>query len=169
VDEANSEISELLSTLSGKNGWQGWARAALDGVFPGLGDLVPESDARLQTISQEMSAKAQAQLQAMLQNVVVKNGGNAAVQDKLNNQLASIMQRYTQQAGNNAANSIGSSNSNTPQWTNAEFRRLLQRNAEDTAFRNMFEEGRAGDIGQELGRKAEEKVKKTRDKWKRIK
>lgn len=152
--EFKQELNQLLSDLSGKNGWQGFARQALDAFLPGLGSLIPQSqnESTFRMSAEEEAAitgKLNAGLSSMLNSIKNSSGADALARLQAMGMPSSAGQMY---------NSAG-------QYSPREWQRLQ----EQFNFANMFQQGRAGDIGQQLEEEALAKVEATRDKWKFIK
>jgi hypothetical protein len=137
-----------MDNLSGRNGWQGVAREALNAFFPGLGELVPQQPNEQGAFNPEEDAATarlvNERLGSILAGISARGGADA------------LARLQSQTSGRTAQQIYNSS----PQMTNRQWRDLQ----EHFNFVNMFQQGRAGDIGSQLMAEAEEKMRKTQER-----
>lgn len=142
--EFKQEINQLLADLSGTNGWQGYARQALDALIPGLGSLIPQAanEGTFRLSPQEEAAitgKLNSSLSSMMGSIKDRSGADA---------LARLQSMGQQSSAQRIYNSAG-------QHTARDWQELMNR----FGFAQMFQQGRAGDIGSDLMREAEERTR----------
>lgn len=165
VDYLARDFRETFGDLTGERGGLAALRAAANILQPGAGLLIPRGANEPVLTQRELDAitvKANENLSNMLQTI--KNN-SPLTQEQITAKLNESLQASLQRAYNSGPSSAERIYNSAGQYSPREWQRLQ----EQFNFANMFQQGRAGDIGQELGRIAEGKVVKTRDKWTRLK
>ena len=165
VDYLARDFRETFGDLTGERGGLAALRAAANILQPGAGLLIPRGANEPVLTQRELdaiTAKANENLSNMLQTI--KNN-SPLTQEQITAKLNESLQASLQRAYNSGPSSAEQMYNSASQYSQREWQQLQ----EHFNFINMFEQGRAGDIGKQLEEEALAKVEATRDKWKFIK
>lgn len=157
--EVRDEVNQVLGDLSFTNGWQGALRTALNVlVAPGLGDFI-EVPQNGPVLSPQEQAAITNRLNQTLSDMMLNISNNspqtqAAITNRLNERLSQAINSIAQNGprGNNAQQIYNAA----PQHTARDWQELMNR----FGFAQMFQQGRAGDIGSQLMEAAEAEARR---------